>query len=228
MKKVVVLSEKHLKDVIQKVIFEQSFTPPKVDDKFGSSVGPGRTAQIGGVTPSVTLPSGLFKNGVDKIDTNSVEFKNGVNAISKAVKKNGEKITIAIEGGASAVGQAEGYDNNLLAQKRAQNFTAQVKRMFPSVDFRIRTKVGVQTRKNSPEAEREQYVKLIFPGQLNPEKRYNAVDNTQLVMNYKKPPKQIEKKKINEALYYKVCYWIPEEHYNQVMSLIQKVGGIDV
>jgi hypothetical protein len=42
--------------------------------------------------------------------------------------------------------------------------------MFPSINFKTSTKVGVSTRKNSPEAESEQYVKLMFPGEMSPEK----------------------------------------------------------
>jgi hypothetical protein len=109
MKNNIILTESQLKRIIEKVIAEQDksytvgdlknmgllggkpptqqWTPPARGEKYGESRGPGRIAKEGNIRPSITLPSGLFKNGIDRIDTSSVEFKNGINAIADAVKK---------------------------------------------------------------------------------------------------------------------------------------------
>lgn len=246
MKKVVKLSENDLEKIVNSVLNEQDklnvsdlmvpggrraaggFNPPLPGEKYGESSGPGKLMRKGEYQPSVTMPSNLFKNGIDKIDTNSSAFKQGVDGIRKAIASKGENINISVEGGASAVGSKEGYDNESLAQRRAQNFIRAVQSQFPNVKFKVSTKVGSATTKNSPEAEREQYVKLTFPGSLSADKTAQAVDKTQLVMKYKKPMKPIEKVKIREKTYYKVCFWVPEESFEQVVSLIQSVKGIEV
>jgi hypothetical protein len=246
MKRTIKLTEEDLNKIIGKILNEQDMinvndlkTPgglklnqkniiPQRGDKYGESRGPGKEFKKGDIVPSVTMPSNLFKNGIDKIDVNSDAFKKGVEGIKKAVAANGQNIIIAVEGGASKVGSAEGYDNNALAQRRARNFVAQVQNQFPSVNFKISTKVGDATVKNSPEAEREQYVKLTFPGSITTAKTGQSVDNTQLVMRYKKPIKPVETKKVNTKTYYKVCYWVPKESFDKVMELISNVGGIEV
>lgn len=218
-----------ISELIKEVISEQGkFNPPPADAKYGNSVGPGTTFQKGSVQPSITMPSNLFKNGIDKIDVNSSSFKEGVAGIQKAVASKGPNVTINVIGGASAVGSKEGYDNNSLAQRRAQNFVNIVKKQFPSVNFKIGTKVGVETVKNSAKAESEQFVKLTFPGSVTADKVGAAVDNTQLVMNYRKNPKPAEETTINKKTYYKVCYWIPKEKYSEVMAVIRGSGAIDV
>lgn len=247
MKKVIKLTESDVLDLVKKVIKEQETVsikdymagakgfktkpinnPPNPDEKYGNSVGPGKEFQKGQYTPTVTLPSNLFKNGIDKIDMNSDAFRKGIDAIQKAVTSKGQNITINVEGGASAVGKKEGYDNDALAKRRAQNFVNSVNKEFPNVKFNISTKVGEATVKNSPAAEKEQYVKLTFPGTMSPSKTAQAVDNTQLVMRFKKPIKPVEQKEVNKKIYYKVCYWVPRESFEVALSSVQKVGGIEV
>jgi hypothetical protein len=246
MRKIIKLTETDLNTIIENVLNEQDklsiddlkvqgglrtnrkSSIPQRGEKYGESEGPGKEFKKGEIIPSVTMPSGLFKNGIDKIDINSEAFKSGVAAIKNAIASKGQNITISVEGGASAVGSAEGYDNQSLAQRRARNFITQVQNQFPSVNFKIGTKVGVATVKNSPQAEKEQYVKLTFPGNISGAKTGQAVDDTKLVMKYKKPLKPVESKKVNLKTYYKVCYWVPKDSYEQVMMLIDKVGGFEV
>lgn len=218
-----------ISELIKEVISEaDKFNPPPADAKYGNSVGPGNVFQKGSIVPSITMPSNLFKNGIDKIDVNSAPFKEGVAGIQKAVESKGPNVTINVIGGASAVGSKEGYDNKSLAQRRAQNFVNIVKKQFPNVNFQVSTTVGVATVKNSAEAEKEQFVKLTFPGSVKGDKVGPAVDNTQLVMNYRKNPKPSEETTINKKTYYKVCYWVPKEKYSEVMAVIRSSGAIDV
>lgn len=231
MRKIVKLKESDISYIVKKIINEQgigNYTKDFNDaakNKYGQSVGPGKLFQKGEIIPPITMPSNLFKNGVDKIDVNSQAFKSGVDGIKKAIASKGQNITIFVEGGASKVGEAEGYDNAALAQRRANNFIAQVKNLFPSVTFKVGTKVGNSTKKNSPEAEAEQYVKLTFPGSISADKIAQAVDNTQSVFRPMKGVGQAETKKEDGIEYVKVCYWVPMTNMSSFANSIKSTGA---
>jgi len=246
MKKVIKLTETQLKKVIENIVVEQEkkdtiddltrrtknipVQPVKylsqrdLDNKFGQTRGPGREIRAAQIIPSLTLFGNLFANGIDKIDTASNDFKNGVDAIKEAIKKGSK--TIIVTGGASRVGEENKYDNEALARRRAQNFIAKVRDMFPNVTFQVQTKIGEETKKNSPAAKAEQFVRLTFPGSITTQKRYNATNSTQLAMKNTKQPKPVEQKKVKEKIYYKVCYWVPAEYYESVVDLINKTGPL--
>jgi hypothetical protein len=210
LKRTIRLTESKLKNLI-KNIAEQNF--PNPDEKYGNSVGPGKTFVLGQIVPPVTMDGSLFSNGVDKIDVTSDAYVKGINAIRDAIKKGSTSITV--EGGASAVGSKEGYDNNALAERRAKNFINSVRKEFPSINFKITTKVGKSTTKNSPEANREQYVKLTFPGRMSGGKIGPSVDNTQL--KYKPlAPEKSDTKVIDGFKYVKKCYWMPIERAGDI------------
>jgi hypothetical protein len=137
--------------------------------------GPGMDTSFNLPMP-VLLTGALFLNGISKIDTNSDQFKKGVQAIQDAVSQG--TTSISVEGGASAVGKAQGYDNNALAAARANNFINAVKPQFPNVTFNPSTKVGTATVKNSPEANAEQYVKLTFLSNRIEKGQGTPIDNT--------------------------------------------------
>lgn len=113
-----------------------------------------------------TMGTGLFKNGVDIIDITSNEFKNGLNSIKNLLNQTELPINLTIVGGASKVGADKGYDNEALAKRRANNFIKAVKESLPSdkfgrIKFSTSTEIGKATVKNSPEANKEQFVKIL-------------------------------------------------------------------
>ena len=107
---------------------------------------------------TIELGKNLFKLGSDKINTNSEEFMKAVNIINGA-KAN----TITIQGGASSVGK--GYDNQGLADRRANNFKKALS------DSGVNTSnmsilPGIVTPNtdtpNSPEANKAQFVRFTM------------------------------------------------------------------
>ena len=114
----------------------------------------------------ISMGGGLFKNGVDIINITSNEFKNGLNAIKNLLNQTELPIELTIVGGASKVGADKGYDNEALAKRRANNFIKAVKESLPSeksgrIKFTTSTEIGKATVKNSPEANNEQFVKIL-------------------------------------------------------------------
>ena len=120
------------------------------------------------VVKDFTIPGGMFLNGVDKIDTNSTDFKDGLNKIKKVLTTTKGNVDIQVQGGASAVGSSRGYDNKSLANRRRNNFIDAVNTSLGSLSNRINFipkegEVGKSTTKNSPEANAEQFVKITYP-----------------------------------------------------------------
>jgi len=228
MKKVIKLHESDIERLVKKIIKEQT-AKEKFDiynTKYGSSIGPGKYTPPT-ITPSFTMDASLFKNGIDKIDTNSQAFNDGKQKIADTIKKLGGNITIKVEGGASAVGSKEGYDNESLARRRSQNFINAIQKAFPETKFVVSANVGKSTVKNSPEAEKEQYVKLFFPGSMKGGSQMPAVDNTQLVM---KPLGQVkrETKKEDGITYVKICHWVPQTSLGSALSSLKSAGGKEI
>jgi hypothetical protein len=123
------------------------------------------------VVQDFTIPSGMFLNGVDKIDTNSPEFKDAFNKIKNVITTTGGKVDIQAQGGASAVGSSRGYDNKALANRRRDNFINAIKASLGNLSNRINFiskegQVGKSTTKNSPEANAEQFVKITYPDKI--------------------------------------------------------------
>jgi hypothetical protein len=105
----------------------------------------------------IILDGTLFKLGVDKVDTNSEQFRNAI----QALKSIGTS-TVEIEGGASAVGSDRGYDNEALAMRRANNFIKAARDAGVKAVMTSSNRVGKSTVANSPEANAEQYVKIKY------------------------------------------------------------------
>jgi len=143
------------------------------------------------VTKTQTLPSGLFLNGVDKIDTNSSEYKSALSRIQTVLNMSKDSVPITITGGASKVGQLSGYNNKDLADRRASNFIVALQNSLGNSFSRLKiTKNGVvgnSDKKNSPEANKEQFVQISYPEKQDI-LRINtttAVDNTDVATTIK-------------------------------------------
>lgn len=141
------------------------------EDNIGSA--PTRQDQLTFTPGSTTILDGsLFKLGKDQIDTNNSQFKKAVDLL----KPLGTPI-ITIQGGASAVGNDKGFDNMGLAKRRAENFVRALKAAGVDTSLYV-TKFGVGTATvpNSPEANAEQFVKIIYT--KGPRGQYiGAIDN---------------------------------------------------
>ena len=150
-----------------------------------------------GATVNKDLGAALFANAADKINIDSAEFKNAVRLIKTLIVKdkssrpktpaspsllaaptysgkgsflNEETKTVNIDvvGGASAVGSANGYRNDLLANRRRDNFIAAIKTALgPDAQYvKFIPKnpiVGTATVKNSAAARAEQKVQITYP-----------------------------------------------------------------
>lgn len=116
---------------------------------------------------TVQLGKNLFKLGSDEINTDSEEFKKAADILSKA--KGDEYVTV--QGGASSVGTKQGYNNQALTQRRAQNFLNALKTAGVNVtNFHVVP--GVITPNtdipNTPEANNAQFVRFtVYPPQGN-------------------------------------------------------------
>ena len=150
-----------------------------------------------GATVNKDLGAALFANAADKINIDSKEFLEAVRLIKTLIVKdkssrpktpdspsllaaptysgkgsflNEEVKTVNIDvvGGASAVGSANGYRNDLLANRRRDNFIAAIKTALgPDAQYvKFIPKnpiVGTATVKNSAAAKAEQKVQITYP-----------------------------------------------------------------
>lgn len=121
-----------------------------------------------------------MKTGSDDVDITNPEYAKLVSQLDMMLKSKNVKgpITISITGGASAVGSASGYDNNALAKRRADKLITQLRKDLPGLGskFKFDTKsvVGKATKLNSPEAYKEQFVKVDF--------KYDDIQNARSVI----------------------------------------------
>jgi outer membrane protein OmpA-like peptidoglycan-associated protein len=127
---------------------------------------------------TIELGNNLFKLGSDKINTNSAEFKKAREIISKS---GAGKITL--QGGASSAGSKNKYDNQGLADRRANNFKKALEDSGIT-GSNIIVIPGIVTPNtdipNSPEADKAQFVRFTM---TKLELRFNqemAIDNTAL------------------------------------------------
>jgi outer membrane protein OmpA-like peptidoglycan-associated protein len=128
---------------------------------------------------TIELGNNLFKLGSDKIDTNSSEFKKALDII----KKSGVK-QLTLQGGASSVGGSK-YDNQALADRRAQNF----KRALVNSGItgsKINIIPGIVTPNtdvpNSPQANKAQFVRFTITDTKFSSQQTSAIDNATTVL----------------------------------------------
>jgi hypothetical protein len=108
----------------------------------------------------VTLDGSLFKNGIAQIDKNNPSYKEAI----KQLKSLPSDMSVNIIGGASAVGSKTfgKEQNQKLAMLRATNFIKAAQSDGVKVTMTPSGEVGVATVKDSPAAEKEQFVKIDY------------------------------------------------------------------
>jgi hypothetical protein len=110
-----------------------------------------------------------FANGIDTINPANPKIMEIVEIISDFL--NGTEqgdINVVVEGGASNVGSSSGYDNTKLAERRRNNLMDFLKKKFPA-EFRLKltlgkAKVGSADKKDSVQAQKEQFVSASISG----------------------------------------------------------------
>lgn len=145
--------------------------PPKFRDPEGKDrtgiPGSDDDSKQGGLRPKdiaipqyIDLGSSLFKNGIANIDTSNTGYKAAITKLKEL--PSGEPVDVT--GGASAVGSKTfgKEQNQKLAMLRASNFIKAAKSDGVRATMTPSGKVGVETLKDSPAAEKEQFVKIEY------------------------------------------------------------------
>jgi hypothetical protein len=177
-----------------------------------------------------------FSNGVDAINGNNQSIKNIVNTILAGCKINtktmacSSKVTVTVGGGASAVGESQGYDNNALAKRRRDNFIKYLNGIDPIAMNKQfititagQTKVGKATVKNSAAAQSEQYVSASINSLVRADATGQVGDNTNVATtdyNNKGPKKFDDDTKVRN--YKRVCVKIPAGLVNEYKKKIKE------
>jgi hypothetical protein len=124
-----------------------------------------------------------FSNGIDKINPNDPKIKEITELIKNLLATNTGKIDVTVNGGASAVGKSDNYDNIALATRRRDNLINYLRQTFNSKSLNLipgTVKEGQETTKNSDAAMKEQYVsvEVSAPQKLNVQIKGEVGDNT--------------------------------------------------
>jgi hypothetical protein len=218
-KRVLKLTERQIKNVLDTIINEQHGTGP-----FVREPGPGQL-KTRTISRPVTIPGSLFPTGKSEVIQNSNEFTQAKNAINNALKKT-KDLSVNVVGGASSAGASVQF-NTRLAQKRSENFVKVLKQEFPNVKFTVgKPVVGDATVLNSKEALAQQNVTLFFT--TTEEEKYvtQAVDNTAVAMKgnfYKKGDKIIPIKSSNP---YVVCFEVDGSIVDSVIKTVSSINGV--
>lgn len=206
MGKIIRLTESELKKMINKLVTEQQ----------GEGVFTGGGMGLGKINTTtkpvvINMGAGLFENGVDKIDEQSAEFQKGIQAlidVSFQVTQTKIPIIVTVIGGASAVGNAQGYDNKSLAMRRANNFIKIVSQRFKNVQFKVGAPViGIETKKG-PKANMEQFVRLVINKTKTETTQMPAIDHTTNKLNIVPNNKMTGSDRT-----IRICYDLPEKYY---------------
>lgn len=161
-----------------------------------------------------------FANGIDTINPGNPKIMEMVQIISDFlnVTEQGE-INVVVEGGASNVGSSSGYDNTKLAERRRNNLMDFLKKTFPS-EFRLKltlgkAKVGTADKKDSVQAQKEQFVSASISGMkiMNVQIKGDIGDNTNTyipdVFPKFDPNHPFVKEKIDLRKFKRVCVKVP-------------------
>jgi outer membrane protein OmpA-like peptidoglycan-associated protein len=176
---------------------------------------------------TIELGKNLFKLGSDKIDTNSEEFKK-----AKSIIENSGAKKITIQGGASSVGSKNKFDNQGLADRRANNFKTALKNAGFDTS-KMEVVKGVVTPNtdvpNSDAANKAQFVRFTMTGIQMGMSQQTAVDNVATARSKVIP---IEKIKVAPKYYIDVRVTYPSDKSTESIlgsiKLALKNMGVDV
>lgn len=158
-----------------------------VDPNTGKKMGTGYYKQnvLDNFKQSFNFDNSKMKTGSDDIDITSSEYTKLVNQLKLIMKNNKIKgpINISVTGGASNVGSSSGYNNQALAERRANKLITLLKKDIPNLNskfnFTVKGVVGNSNKANSPEALAQQFVKVNFDyDEISSIKQSIEIDNT--------------------------------------------------
>ena len=161
---------------------EQNDEQMGIEGDVNEALGSGSTnARPSSVTSSfenktIELGNNLFKLGSDKINTDSREFIRAKDIISKS--KAG---SITLQGGASSAGSKNKYDNQGLANRRANNFKKALENSgikTPNISILPGIVTPNTDVPNSPEADKAQFVRFTLQTKEFNYIQKSAIDNT--------------------------------------------------
>jgi hypothetical protein len=161
---------------------------------------------------------GVFSNGIDEINKGDSKINEIVLTISDLLKNSKGKINITVDGGASSVGEAQGYDNTALAKRRRDNLIKFIKQTWPNEGRLVITPgkvtVGKATVKDSPEAKKEQFVSAKINGQSSGYEPISGVqgDNTNVSVSNRDMPNVDMNFTPKKGKTKRVCVQIPEQY----------------
>jgi hypothetical protein len=174
--------------------------------------------------------SGNFKIGEDSLDKGSKKFSEIVELINDLLLNTKGEVKVVVDAGASAVGP-KGFDNQGLAERRRDR-TIDDLRNYPFANKnRIRfiqgkATVGKSTVKNSPEAEREQYVIVLVSGTGSINAPITGVqgDNTNVYRPelFKTDLNRKFKTDLTDIKIKRVCVQIPEQYVDDFKKAVWK------
>jgi hypothetical protein len=177
-----------------------------------------------------------MKTGSDVVDTSTPEYGELLSQLKMIVKSSEipGPIDVTVEGGASKVG-SRGFDNTALAKSRANKLITQLTKDIPNIGkkikFSVKATVGDATKLNSPEAYKEQYVKVFFSTNL-----INTIKNSLELDNLTVNPYSRGKGGKNSNLpliklkMKRVCLQIPEKYVEEFRVKVRefKNGHLDI
>ena len=173
-----------------------------------------------------------FSNGIDKINPNDPKIKEITELIKNLLATNTGKIDVTVNGGASKVGESDGYDNTALATRRRDNLINYLRQNFNSKSLNLipgTVNVGKATIKDSDAAMKEQYVsvEVSAPQKLNVQIKGEVGDNTtrdRTIYPKNSGGGGIDPDPLDPTVKYdlKICVTIPKGLESQYVKLIRQ------
>ena len=221
MKKVIKLTESDLVRIVKRVINEDNVKGGGTDG-MGRGTGYHRETLGKNIKSSFTFGKDKMETGSDIVDVTSPEYSKLLSQMQTIVKSSKIRgpIYVTVEGGASSVGSDRGFDNNALAKSRANKLINQLTKDVPNIGkkikFSVNGNVGNATKLNSPEAYKQQYVKVFFEtDEINNIKQSIELDN--LTVDPYSGGKRINNPNLSsyKLKMKRVCLQIPEKYVDE-------------
>ena len=194
-----------------------------------------KTRYPNGIPMTIPIKSSgknTFSNGVDKINANDPKIKEITELIKNLLATNTGKIDVTVNGGASKVGESDGYDNTALATRRRDNLINYLRQNFNSKSLNLipgTVNVGKATIKDSDAAMKEQYVsvEVSAPQKLNVQIKGEVGDNTtrdRTIYPKNSGGGGIDPDPLDPTVKYdlKICVTIPKGLESQYVKLIRQ------
>ena len=160
------INEAPIDDKITQMRKDNYINPDYATNARGQGAGVHKS-NVGHTTiKSFNFGQDKMETGSDLVKKDTPEYKKLVKSMNETSKsKSGKKYKVTVTGGASSVGSSSGYDNKALGKRRAEKLVQSLKNDVPGLNDKFQITitppvVGTATKLNSPEAYKEQFVKI--------------------------------------------------------------------